>query len=371
MDTIVRTTLGQDLIATAGDLAGTFAERAAGHDRDATSPHDDHFDRAEAGFLRMTVPDELGGLGAGTGDLAAVLERLAMGDGATALAVTMHLSPVGQWARIWRRTRSPGLESMLRRAAEGTLARAAITGERASRGRRGLVAAAAVPGGHGPARRPRVPDVERSTVVGVLWADAEFPADPYPGAVPPTSFVHVDGVSHSLDSWTSELDPGTRLPVLTYGSNRCPSKITWLRESLGLGPEPVVVVRVRTTGVAAVWASGFRLRDGQRPAVLAAAPGVVEEHAVWLATPDQISVLDRCEGRDDRFRLARLHTGEVRTEEGTLIEDPLVYLGLAPSRRPLLVRGRPVRCADVPQAEALTLDGEPSDGDGLDADTIE
>ena len=52
----------------------------------------------------------------------------------------------------------------------------------------------------------------------------------------------------------------------------------------------------RTHGVAAVWAAGFRLRDGQRPPVLAAAPGVVEQHSVWLATPGQVDVLDHCEG---------------------------------------------------------------------------
>ena len=72
----------------------------------------------------------------------------------------------------------------------------------------------------------------------------------------------------------------------------------------------MVVLRARTTGVAAVWAAGLRYRDGQRPAVLVAAPGVREEHAVWLATPEQIAVLDRCEGRDDRFRLARLRTAD-------------------------------------------------------------
>ena len=33
--------------------------------------------------------------------------------------------------------------------------------------------------------------------------DAEFPADPYPGAVPPFSFVHWGGRSHPLtvDGW--------------------------------------------------------------------------------------------------------------------------------------------------------------------------
>lgn len=214
--------------------------------------------------------------------------------------------------------------------------------------------------------------------------DADFPADPYPGAVPDFSFAHVDGESHVLhtDSWTIDGTPvdgwlagygavpsARRVPLLAYGSNRCPSKITWLRRALGMGDDPVVALRVSTRGVAAVWAGGLRRRDGQRPAVLAAAPGVVEEHVVWLATAEQIAVLDRCEGRDERFRLARLRTGEVRTADGVRIPEPWCYVGHGAIRRPLHVDGAPVRCADLPQEAAHGLSGEPGD-DGLDAPTV-
>lgn len=218
----------------------------------------------------------------------------------------------------------------------------------------------------------------------MVWPDAEFPADPYPGAVPPGSFAHVDGIAREidahgrvaglpLDAWLAEhgaAPAAARVPLLTYGSNRCPSKITWLRRELGLGADPVVVLRVRTSGLAAVWASGLRRRDGQRPAVLAAAPGVAETHGLWLATPEQIGVLDRCEGRDDRFRLARLHTGTVRLDDGGLVEQPWCYLGHNATRRPLLVGGSPVRCADVAQERALGLEGRAAPGDGLDAESV-
>lgn len=220
-----------------------------------------------------------------------------------------------------------------------------------------------------------------------MWPDAQFPEDPYPGSVPPTSFVHSDGAAWALraepDGWSVGATPldrwldehgappvAGRFPVLSYGSNRCPSKITWLRRTLGLGPEPVVVLRVLTRDVAAVWAAGLRARDGQCPAVLASAPGVVEQHAVWLATAAQREVLDRCEGRGARYRLARLRTGSVRTEQGLPIERPLVYLGLARERRPLLVEGRPARCVEVSQAAALALVGRPAEEDGLDADPV-
>ena len=160
-----------------------------------------------------------------------------------------------------------------------------------------------------------------------------------------------------------------RIPLLSYGSNRNPGKITWLRRALGL-TGPVVVLRARTEGLAAVWASGFRARDGQRTSVLGAAPGASEQHAVWLATPEQIAVLDRCEGRGDRYRLARLGTGAVHTDDGLRIDAPWCYLGLSAIRRPLLVGGRPVRCADLGQAAALDLDGVPAADDGLSAGTV-
>lgn len=215
--------------------------------------------------------------------------------------------------------------------------------------------------------------------------DCAFPADPYPGTVPPWSFAHLDGHAHllsptpwriadtRLDDWLGRHDAPPvreRVPVLAYGSNRCPGKITWLRSDLGLGDDPVVVLRCTTVGVAAVWAAGVRARDGQRPAVLVAAPGVVEEHALWLATREQVAVLDRCEGRDDRFRLARLPGAEVRTEDGCVVDRPWVYLGHGAIRRPLLVAGVPVRCTDLPQQRARDLVGVPAPGDGLEATTV-
>ncbi|HEV7787801.1 MAG TPA: gamma-glutamylcyclotransferase family protein [Pseudonocardia sp.] len=227
-----------------------------------------------------------------------------------------------------------------------------------------------------------------------LFTDADYPGDPYPGATPDCSFVHLDGVARGLDpdptrhsGWRVSTDGGrvedlddwlaargapplaARVPVLSYGSNRCPSKITWLRRRLGL-TGPVVVLDVLTEGVAAVWAAGLRARDGQRPAVLAAAPAVTERHAVWLATPAQVAVLDRCEGRGERYRLARLRTGRVRGADGTVFDRPWCYLGAGPVRAPLLVAGTPVRCAELRQQDARWLSGTAAATDGLDADEV-
>lgn len=212
--------------------------------------------------------------------------------------------------------------------------------------------------------------------------DEDFPADPYPGAFPGWSYVHDDRsvwrlrhggsgwrvAGRPVDRWLAQRGAPPlreRLVVLAYGSNRCPSKITWLRDELGL-PGPAVLLRVRVRDLGAVWAAHLRVRDDQRPATLAHLPGNVEPHAVWLATREQLRVLDVCEGRGERYRLAWLRTGAITCTTTGRALTALSYVGAGPLRVPLLVGGRPVRCADLPQAAARTMTGVPAPGDGLD-----
>jgi len=220
----------------------------------------------------------------------------------------------------------------------------------------------------------------------VPFHDADFPAVPYPGRRPDRSFVHDAGVGwvlrpdrgalsgwrvedgDDLDDWlTARGAPrlAERVPVLCYGSNACPAKVTWLRDTLGL-PGPAVLLRARCTGLAAVWAAGLRVVDDQRPATLVDAPGVTEWHAVLLATPAQVEVLDVCEGRGARYQLSVL-AKDVRLDDGTVLDRLLAYTATAPIRRPLLVAGAPVRCADIGQDRARALTGEPAPSDGLGA----
>jgi hypothetical protein len=173
--------------------------------------------------------------------------------------------------------------------------------------------------------------------------------------------VHENGAGYPLD--TAPAGWRERQAVLAYGSNANPSKISWMRAELGL-QGPVVVAHARCDGLAAVWASGLRFRDGQRPATLTALPGV-EEHAVWFVTPDQLLVLDRCEGRGHRYHLVRLTGPDITLEDGSRVTNVLAYIGAVPIRYPLLVDGKPVRTADVPQAQAVELEGEPADGPGV------
>jgi alkylation response protein AidB-like acyl-CoA dehydrogenase len=119
----------QEFVELAAKLADSFAERAPEHDRDNTFPFENYEDMRATGFLRLTLPEELGGLGATQAEAIPAIERLAQGDAATALAVNMHISPLGQWSAVWRRTKDPRLEDFLRAAARDELIWAAVTSE--------------------------------------------------------------------------------------------------------------------------------------------------------------------------------------------------------------------------------------------------
>lgn len=87
-------------LETAESLSARFAERAPQHDRDNTFPFADFADLREAGFLALTIPRDLGGLGATPWETSQVLRVLARGSAATALALNMHLIVVGKQGEI-------------------------------------------------------------------------------------------------------------------------------------------------------------------------------------------------------------------------------------------------------------------------------
>jgi alkylation response protein AidB-like acyl-CoA dehydrogenase len=114
----------------ADGIAAQFAERAGEHDRDGSFPFENYERMAEAGYLGLTVPEELGGMGANLRELLMAQEHLAGGCGSTALAVNMHVSPIAQLASLWRASGDPKLESFLREAATGKIVYASMTAER-------------------------------------------------------------------------------------------------------------------------------------------------------------------------------------------------------------------------------------------------
>src|ERR687897_1269644 len=119
----------RELVELAGRLADEFTERAGEHDREASFPFENYERMREEGYLGITVPEELGGMGAGLLDLILAQERLAAGDGSTALAVNMHVSPIGQLASLWRVSGDERLADGLRRAADGPAGLAPISGQ--------------------------------------------------------------------------------------------------------------------------------------------------------------------------------------------------------------------------------------------------
>ena len=79
-----------DIVARASDLAVRFAERAAGHDLDASFPLHNFTELSGAGLLSLTVPAALGGAGAGALTVARVLRIFGKADPSTALVLSMH-----------------------------------------------------------------------------------------------------------------------------------------------------------------------------------------------------------------------------------------------------------------------------------------
>lgn len=79
-----------NLLALVESLAADFASRAAVHDRDSSFPFENFEALHEAQLLSLTVPKEFGGQGAAYTTVCQVIEKIASGDAATALVLTMH-----------------------------------------------------------------------------------------------------------------------------------------------------------------------------------------------------------------------------------------------------------------------------------------
>jgi alkylation response protein AidB-like acyl-CoA dehydrogenase len=107
----------QGYLALAQELAANFAQRAPQHDRAGTFPHENYADIRASGLPALVVPVEDGGWGGGMLDAVLVTEALGMGDGSTALSMTMHFQTLGG-ALEKRSWPEPILQELCRAAVE-------------------------------------------------------------------------------------------------------------------------------------------------------------------------------------------------------------------------------------------------------------
>lgn len=81
-----------------GELAHTFAQRAAVDEWEGQFHPENFADLHHAGYLTLTIPRELGGQGATLLDAVLAQYRLAQGDASTALVAGMHLNHMARLA---------------------------------------------------------------------------------------------------------------------------------------------------------------------------------------------------------------------------------------------------------------------------------
>ena len=111
----------QRFIDLAAELADDFAARAAQHDEEASFPYENYARLRESGYTVLTIPEELGGLGASLLERVKAQERLAQGCGATALAINMHFNTMGLMIDLYRKFKPRNVEEKLRAIATGRL----------------------------------------------------------------------------------------------------------------------------------------------------------------------------------------------------------------------------------------------------------
>src|SRR4030081_1663585 len=100
------------------DMLLRFGERAPAYDRENRFFQEDFDELRAAGYLKLSVPQDLGGAGLSLAEVAAQQGRLAYRAPATALAVNMHLYWTGVAADL-RRMGDSSLEWLLLEAAAG------------------------------------------------------------------------------------------------------------------------------------------------------------------------------------------------------------------------------------------------------------
>lgn len=90
IDAFIRNEREAKLAVWADRLAERFAKRAAKHDREGSFPFENFEELKAAGYAKLTLSEEQGGDGLSLYEWLSVQERIARGDGSTALSAGWH-----------------------------------------------------------------------------------------------------------------------------------------------------------------------------------------------------------------------------------------------------------------------------------------
>lgn len=116
-------------IRLAQEHASDFSNDAARYDLQAEYPFDNIDALHDSGYMGLTVPEELGGMGANIEEFATAQFHLGQGCGSTAMAANMHLQAVGRWADRWRREPDDRTEQTLRQVIQDRMVVCAIASD--------------------------------------------------------------------------------------------------------------------------------------------------------------------------------------------------------------------------------------------------
>lgn len=111
----------QQFLDLAATLADEFGQRAAQYDDEASFPYENYARLRESGYTILTIPEELGGLGATMLQRIKAQERLAQGCGATSLAINMHFNVLGLLIALWEKFKDPKIAAKIRKVANESL----------------------------------------------------------------------------------------------------------------------------------------------------------------------------------------------------------------------------------------------------------
>ena len=113
------TAAGQRFVTLAEQHATDFASRAAQHDREGSFPFENIAVLQQSGALAACVPEAFGGLGiTSLYETVLGINRLARGDGSTAIATNMHIFYPWRLTRTWRAATQAGQALYAQQAAD-------------------------------------------------------------------------------------------------------------------------------------------------------------------------------------------------------------------------------------------------------------